>query len=220
MRTIQIKQIEQNIPMDSPFFYNLIIENSRLLRDFLFDLSEECSFFNYIGEQKTTFHDDAYFVENPLYASLDSKKADSLLQKEISSRITYDQKEEYESLMNLVYDYINSISYDYPIPVTFNDDLPLQTLLKTMGLTPELTEVTDINKLIQNIKILSYLLKKDIFVFFNLKDFFSEGELLVFLKAMAQLEVKILIISSHSSPKLKDERQIIIDKDLCELHIC
>jgi CRISPR type II-A-associated protein Csn2 len=159
-------------------------------------------------------------VENPLYASLDSKKADSLLQKEISSRITYDQKEEYESLMNLVYDYINSISYDYPIPVTFNDDLPLQTLLKTMGLTPELTEVTDINKLIQNIKVLSYLLKKDIFVFFNLKDFFSEDEILIFLKSMTQLEVKILIISSHSSPKLQDERQIIIDKDLCELHIC
>ncbi len=219
MRTIQIRNVESKIKIDSFTIFNLIIENTTFLRNLVLDLSNDAESFEYLGENKTTFANDSYFIFNLFDVTLDSKKADSTLQKELSSRITYEQKEKFESLKLLVYDYINSITYDYPIPVSYNDDFPLSTLLKSINVTPEITSSSIVEEVIQNIKILSYLLKKDIFVIFNLKDFFSNEELVIFFKAMEQLEIKILLISSHSSLRLENEQQIIIDKDLCELHI-
>lgn len=219
MRTIQIRNVDAKIKIDSFTIFNLIIENTTFLRNLVLDLSNDAESFEYLGENKTTFTNDSYFIFNLFDVALDSKKADSTLQKELSSRITYEQKEKFESLKLLIYDYINSITYDYPIPVSYNDDFPLSTLLKSISVTPEITSSSIIEEVIQNIKILSYLLKKDIFVIFNLKDFFSAEELTIFFKAMEQLEIKILLISSHTSPRLENEQQIIIDKDLCELHI-
>lgn len=217
MRTLIIKNIEHKIPITSMEIYNIIIENPIFLRNIIMDLRNDAEYFTYCDEQKNSFQADSLLILNPFDTSFDIKKAEALLQKEISARITYSQKEEYESLKNLIFNYINSITYDYPIPLSFHDDLPLSTLLKSLNLSPSLNEASDIGVLIQNVKALSYLLKKDIFIFFNLKDFYSESEIMDFLMEMSHLEIKILLLSSHQSNRFKIEHQILIDDDLCEL---
>ena len=88
MRTIQIRNVEAKIKIDSFTIFNLIIENTTFLRNIVSDLSNDAESFEYLGENKTTFTNDSYFIFNLFDVALDSKKADSTLQKELSSRIT------------------------------------------------------------------------------------------------------------------------------------
>ena len=66
MRTIQIRNVEAKIKIDSFTIFNLIIENTTFLRNIVSDLSNDAESFEYLGENKTTFTNDSYFIFNLL----------------------------------------------------------------------------------------------------------------------------------------------------------
>ena len=159
-------------------------------------------------------------VENPLKIEFDQKKTDALVQKDIQKSMAQERKDEYAELIQKINEYIEKISFDYAIPLTFDADISLATFLKAVSLTSEADYDTYFDYLVATIKKISFILGYRIFFFVNLHDYLRPDELQNFVSTMRQLEIDLVLLSSHRpTTLLGDEFLIEIDSDHVELHI-
>ena len=225
MRVLRHPRIDQDIEINHDVIYNLIVENPEWLRKVLYALESQIvdkeEFFIFQeGVKQLDLSKKAFMVWNPLKIEFDEKKLDVVIQKAVATHITEEQREKYQLLLQAVNEYIESLSYSYPFPLTFASDLGLQSFLKSVSLTPIEESEDFLERLIFRIRKVSYGFGYDIFFFLNLHDYLNEEEMNKFLKEMVSLELYPVLISSHT-PKYKIDKEfcILIDDDLCELHI-
>lgn len=223
MMVLKHKNIEKEFAFDRTVQYILCIENATFLRKIIFQMtseSEENDFLLYEKDKEQKFEKIVYFIENPLNLIIDEKKLNTTIQKDVASSIDSTENEKYLTLLNEINDYLESISYDYPLRLSFDSDMSLQTFLKNFSLSYQPERENLLVSLSEQIKILSEIFKFRIFVFLNLFDFMMEEELLSFLEETKRQEVDVLILSTHlPSYKIQDSYIVRIDPDLCELHI-
>lgn len=226
---IEIKhpRIDKTLSLDQKHLYNIVLENPVFLREFMFQLANQIAedeeyLLYYKNDKESSLAKDAMFFDSPLFIKVDEKKLNTLVQKIISSSINLKSNEEYQLLLQKINEYILSINYDYPLPLTFDQDLPLSAFLKAVSLSiDESREDGDfLEKLIFDIRKFSVLFKVKIIFIFNLHDFFKEDEMIKFIEEMKLLDITIIFLSSHlPNYRLKDEFVIQIDKDLAEIYI-
>ena len=74
-----------------------------------------------------------------------------------------------------------------------------------------------IEKLIDYMSLVRDLDRDKLFVFVNLRSWFTDNEVSLFVKTVLAHKYRILLIDNCEYPKLENERRIIIDRDLCEI---
>lgn len=225
MKVLKHQYIDQDIELGNGSIYNLVIQNPQYLRRFLYSLEDQISdgddFFLLAekGKQKD-LSKEGFIIWNPLKIEVDQKKLDTLIQKDLAVHTTQSQKEEYQLLLQKINEYIESLSFSYSLPLTFQSELTLQNFLKAVSLSTIEEPEEFLQKILFQIKKIAFGFSFDIFFFLNLHDYLSEDEMKVFIKEMKSMELYPVLISSHlPSYKIDDEFVIIIDQDLCELHI-
>lgn len=225
MRILKHPRLEQAINLSGKEFYSIIIENQSFLRTFLYQLESdvngvEDNFLYRDGEKELKLSKDAFIVWNPLKPEIDERKLDTIIQKDVAIHITPNQAEEYQLLLQKINEYINSLSYSYPIPLSFQSELTLQSFLKAMALSPSEEPENYLERLVFQIKKIAFGFGFKIFFFLNLHDFLSKSEMELFIKELRLLELSPIFILSHKSNyKIDSEYRILIDEDLCELNI-
>ncbi len=225
MKVLKHPYIDQDIQLDTPTVYNLVIQHPQYLRRFLYALEDQLEndeeFFLYFANNKEKqLSKDAFIIWNPLKIEVDDKKLDTIIQKDISSHVTQSQKEEFQILLQKIDEYILSLSYSYSLPLTFQNEMALQNFLKAMSLTTADDPESYLSKILFQIKKIAYGFSFDIFFILNLHDYLSKDETTLFLTEMRQMELHPIFLSSHiPSYKSDNEFVILIDQDLCELHI-
>ncbi len=223
MMVLKHKNIEKEFIFDRTTQYILCIENAAFLRKIIFQMTsnpEENDFLLYEKDKEQKFDKNVYFIENPLNLIIDEKKLNTTIQKDVATSIDSIENEKYLMLLNEINDYLEFISYDYPLRLSYDSNMALQTFLKNFSLSYEPEKENMLVSLSEQIKILSEIFKFRVFVFLNLFDFMMEEELLSFLEEMKRQEVDVLILSTHlPSYKIPDAFIVRIDQDLCELHI-
>lgn len=225
MRVLKHLEIDQDIVLSKNKHFNLVIENPLFFREFLNGLTNQIDnddpfFLFYKDDKEDSLKKHGFLVLNPMKIEIDDKKINGLIQKDIASKVGEDKKVEFEELINRINEYLKSITYDYPVPVTFDMDLSLASFLKAISASAVSEYDSFLEYLINQVKKISFILKSDVFFFLNLHDYLSENEFHQFEEEMSKLEVDYVLISSHK-PLVKpdDEFVIEIDRDLCELHI-
>ena len=93
----------------------------------------------------------------------------------------------------------------------------IQSLLKGLGITVADQFETLEEKVLAYMDLVREFDKKELFIFWNLRCLIPQGRLQLMVDTAMQREHKILFIDSTEYPKLKQERRLIIDEDLCEI---
>lgn len=225
MKAIKQKEIDQEITFSQEKFFNIVIESPAFYREFLSKTKNQLEngddyLLYYEDDAPTDLGKCCYLMDNPLSIQIDEKKSNLLIQKDISSRITEEQREKYELLLKEISDYLDEITYDYVLPVSFDSDFSLISLLKSISLCAAEDQDGFLGYLLFQIKRISYVNRINLFIFVNLHDYLTEKEMRSFIQSMRSLELNFFFLSSHMPVRPDSEESIIrIDEDLCEFHI-
>jgi|LAHS01.1.fsa_nt_gb CRISPR-associated protein Csn2 len=225
MRVLKHKEIDQDILLSKDKFYNLVIENPLFLRNYLLGIKNQIAnaepyLLFYDNDKETELGKVAYVIDNPWAVELDEKKESTLIQKDIASHINQQQKEDYEVLVNAIEAYLKGITYDYSLPLAFDEDISLPNLLKLVSVTAAQENPSFLEGLILSIKKIAFLSKANLFFLVNLHDWLSQKEMAQFVESMRSLELDFVLLSSHLPTHPDSSESIIhIDEDLCEIPV-
>lgn len=226
MIVIRSKDFDQELNLDSNKFYSLVIENVSFYRAFYIGLKNQIEngddylLYEDTNDKKESIDKDCYLIENPLNVQIDEKKINLVIQKSIGTKQPPEMRESYQVLLSKINEFINSISYDYYLPLIFDDGLTLVNFLKAINLRIADTTDNPVDQLVFKIRELSYVLGFKVFFIMNLYDYFTPNEIESIHKELNSLEIKMINISSHRNKyKINNEFIVDIDEDLAEIHI-
>lgn len=225
MKSLAYPKIDQRIIFDRQVIYNLVIENPSFLCEFINNLRKQIDgddgiFSLYNCDKEEDISKEMLFILNPFEFVIDEKKATTVIQKDLVNKITCVQKEKYELLMNTISDYLNEITYDYPISLSYDTNISIANFLKCFSISSEFEESTLFTDLLNNIKRISFINNKKIVCLYDIHNYFTNEELSILKDELYKLEIDFFYLSSHKPMhKLDEEFIIYIDEDLCELHI-
>lgn len=226
MIVIRSKDFDQELNLDSNKFYSLVIENVSFYRTFYIGLKNQIEngddylLYEDTNDKKESIDKDCYLIENPLNVQIDEKKINLVVQKSIGTKQPPEMRESYQALLSKINEFINSISYDYYLPLIFDDGLTLVNFLKAINLRIADTTDNPVDQLVFKIRELSYVLGFKVFFIMNLYDFFTPQEIESIHKELNGLEIKMINISSHRNKyNINNEFIVYIDEDLAEIHI-
>lgn len=226
MIVIRSKDFDQELNLDSNKFYSLVIENVSFYRTFYIGLKNQIEngddylLYEDTNDKKESIDKDCYLIENPLNVQIDEKKINLVVQKSIGTKQPPEMRESYQVLLSKINEFINSISYDYYLPLIFDDGLTLINFLKAINLRIADTTDNPVDQLVFKIRELSYILGFKVFFIMNLYDYFTPNEIESIHKELNSLEIKMINISSHRNKyKINNEFIVDIDEDLAEIHI-
>ncbi len=226
MIVIRSKDFDQELNLDSNKFYSLVIENVIFYRTFYIGLKNQIEngddylLYEDTNDKKESIDKDCYLIENPLNVQIDEKKINLVVQKSIGTKQPPEMRESYQVLLSKINEFINSISYDYYLPLIFDDGLSLVNFLKAINLRIADTTDNPVDQLVFKIRELSYILGFKVFFIMNLYDYFTPNEIESIHKELNSLEIKMINISSHRNKyKINNEFIVDIDEDLAEIHI-
>lgn len=217
MKTIKFKNIEQLLEITPGEIYNISILNPTFLYTILIDIR------NFDNEKILYYNNDiidvskhSIFIDNILSLELNNKKSLTQMYKLIEKDCIGENEKEIFAMINSYYmKLIDSISLQYDIPLTYNDNLEIHDIISIASL--KCRENSDFfDNLISFIK--STKLSNNFCILFslNLLDFLTNEEILLFKKEIEYLNITIINISSHIYSNNVD-KNIIIDEDLCEI---
>lgn len=226
MIVIRSKDFDQELNLDSNKFYSLVIENVSFYRAFYIGLKNQIEngddylLYEDTNDKKESIDKDCYLIENPLNVQIDEKRINLVVQKSIGTKQPPEMRESYQVLLSKINEFINSISYDYYLPLIFDDGLTLVNFLKAINLRIADTTDNPVDQLVFKIRELSYVLGFKVFFIMNLYDYFTPNEIESIHKELNSLEIKMINISSHRNKyKINNEFIVDIDEDLAEIHI-
>ena len=224
MMEIKHRLIEKKIQFDFETVYYLCIENIQFYRRLTYlcsnGIGNEDTFMLFNNDEQLQADKTIFFIDNPLKIDFDEKKLNLTIQKDVANSIDVTENENFLILLNQISEYIESISYDYPLNISYDSEMTLPAFLKAFSLGYSVKTDDYLTTLVEKIKILSSVFKYKVFILLNLCDYLTEEEFLSFVEEMRKLEVYFFVLSSHLPIYKIDEEFIIrIDNDLCELHI-
>ncbi len=226
MILVKNRYLSQNLSLSRDSLCYLTIENQNMYRSFLLGIQrqqkeeEEGYLLVYRDEKEVKVNKEVCLLTDILNFEFDEKKAALAIQKDVGTKVDRQKFEKYELLLNAISDFIDEVSYDYQLPLTYDSEMTLPAFLKAFSLNVDSSSDSFLSMLVQKIKILTFVFHYSIFIFVNLCDFLSKEELIFFKKEMNLLEVDFLIISSHlPNYRINHEQIIRIDSDLCELDV-
>ena len=225
MRVLKHAKIEKEIEFSESTNYYLCIENPRFYREFISDVdtkSDDSDKKVFLEENNKLLkiEKNLFLIHDPLSTELDEKKLNASIQKDLAASVDSQENEKYLSLINEINDYIDSISYDYPLHLSYDSERGLSAFLKAFSIHYESNTNDILISRLENIKILSSVFNYKTIIIRNLADYLTQEELNMFFKECRKLETDILVLSSHLPNYDFDNKFIIrIDSELCEIHI-
>ncbi len=113
--------------------------------------------------------------------------------------------------------YMDSITANSDVPLTYNDDIDICSLFKATDVKIDSIYDNLAEKITDYLLFCRDMLKVKCFVFINLKCFISPENLIELYKMIGYNKIQVLLFENTQRPKLNGERLRIIDKDLCEI---
>jgi len=101
-------------------------------------------------------------------------------------------------------------------PITFKTDLSASDIIKMLNVGIDISDMSDLEKLIEYLKLCKEFLKLKFIILINIKDIMNDAEYDEFIKTLQYLKISTLMIERHEHPSIDDKDHTrIIDSDLC-----
>ena len=224
MREIKHKWIDDPIQLDRQKVNVLVLENQKFFREFILGIQTQIELDEEFvictdGLEPFSLSKTAFLMTDLFEIPIDDKKCATLLYKDIEKRANESNRLELAKLNSAISSFVYNLIADYSIPITYQQEFDIASILKLASIKPDYEAIGDfLVSLIDRIRILSILFRKNIFFLVNLHDVLSVEEIDIFYREMALLDIDIVVIDAREPRYQKaDERVIIIDSDLCEI---
>lgn len=161
---------------------------------------------------------EAEVIVNPFQLDFNNRKILTRLYQELKESALGARLEETLKLENHLEQYIIGLCDDVDYPLTYKSEMDIIALLKMFDVKLDETDTDVTERLVQYVKLMHAVLKIQLFVFINFKDFFSEKVLEELYKTLLYEKISLLLIERHASHPINKERLTIIDKDACLIY--
>lgn len=112
--------------------------------------------------------------------------------------------------------YIQELSYDFSADIEC-EKMTVSSLLKAIGVHISENYDNTIEKIIDYMELVTEFEKGKVFIFVNMRSYFSDAQMEEFLKTSVMRKYMVLLIDNCEHKMLFNENRLIIDEDLCEI---
>lgn len=121
-----------------------------------------------------------------------------------------------QQLLMQIENQMMDMTMDFPCNLTY-DKLNMQSIIKATGISVEDNYTCLAEKLLAYMELARDFLNKKLFILVNIRGLISSQELQRLVDAALLREHEIILVDYMDYPRLKQERRLLIDKDLCEI---
>ena len=121
-------------------------------------------------------------------------------------------------LQMVLNEYLSELTQNEELPVSFADEINMQSLLKALGVEFENEYNSICEKLLVYMRIMNRYFQKEVFVLVNLKTFVNEDELKDFYQNAFYEKLNLLLFESTERKSMGNAEEVtVIDEDMCEV---
>ena len=201
---------------------SLVIENQTCFRRFLSDLYSQAEGLD--GNAILSRNNKPVVISKSVeildeYINFDMNrkpllsKISSFLESEAVNATNYERT---QFLLSEWERYIYDLSFSLPCNVSCSK-LSISSLLKAGGLSVTLDTKDVLESIIQYMNTIRDLDTEKLYVFINLRSYYSDEKMNAFCETASFHKHTILLVESVARPSLKREKRLTIDKDWCEI---
>lgn len=200
----------------------LVIENQKLFRALVLDMQQQIA--KYKGKIVLSEEDEpipmagnAEVLHSFLDLDINQKslltKVQTILEKTALDETHYMETQE---LLYAIERYINTLSMACPAVIECGK-LTVTNVLKMAGIHFYESPSEPMENLLEYMTLVRVLDKEKLFVFVNMRSWFSDAEMEQFVNTVLSHKFTILLLDNREYPRLPNEKRTIIDQDLCEI---
>jgi CRISPR-associated protein Csn2 len=210
--------LDINIPEDKVF--TLTLEKPDVFSKILSDLWMQISGLE--GETIISEEDAilklskvADMIFNPFGINCNDRKILNAIYSEMKAIASEDQIESFAEINRQNIDFIDNIGAKLDYAITYELEVDVADIFKMY----EVKLLTDddglVSKIIDYIKLLHRILKTNIFIFVNLKQYLTDNEIKSVYEAVIYEKVQLVVVQANYCDKISCEYNIVVDADLC-----
>ena len=213
---------DQVLDFSDGSFFELVIENSSVMLDFLTELSAGI---NGKATEAILSEDDKpidmsthleILLEYIDFQGNQKRFMAKLLHAMEKTALGAEYFQQTQQLVAGIEKFLNEIAYEDELDLRY-EKLSVQTILKSVGIQVNI----DYNKLIERLYAYMELVRRflgdQLFVLVNLRSYVSEEDLKQFTSTVIEHGLHILLVDNYAYPVLDNEKRLLIDMDLCEI---
>lgn len=199
----------------------IVIENQKLFRkvviDFIAQSEGESERFVLSEDfEPLEFSKKVAVIPDIFNIDFSSKKILTGINRKICE--DFSEEEKFYKARNILNEIGNEIVFSSDFNLCFSEIETFEDIVKMFDFKISSDETELIDKITEYMKIQRLFFRKEIFVFINLKNCFSENELESFYQWVFYNKFKVVVIEGFQrNIPLKEENMVIIDEDLCEI---
>ena len=202
---------------------SFVIENSKMLREFSKEILEQERGLpgRFVLSDELDILDisrNAEIVSDTLKIDTGSnKKIITAIIKELSEIAINENYSDVVALYQAINSTISNVIFSSGKDIIFDDINDISQILKLYNVRPDEEGLSLAEKVLLHMELCEKYLNKKLFVFFNLRSYFSRDELNTLFQDIVYRKYNVLLVERYDYTALSLEQKRIIDIDLCEI---
>lgn len=200
----------------------LVVENQRLFREIVEDIALQIA--KWKGKLVLSEEDELLpmagnveMLQSYLDLDLNQKnlltKIQAILEKTAVDEEHYTETQE---ILSAIERYVDKLSFACPLDVECGK-LTISNVLKMAGIHFARNTSDSLENLFQYMTLVRELDKDKLFVFVNMRSWFTDEETERFTQTALAHKFTMFLLDNREYPRLSAEKRIVIDRDLCEI---
>ena len=198
----------------------LVVENPQVMSDMLRDIyrqvnGEEGGWILSENDKIFSLEKTGVLLDNPLTADCNEKKILTKLHKELSEQAKTSLYEECTQVNFHIVDFLEKLFATVPYHLEMELDVDVAGLLKLYGVKIESDGADVLENLIDYLRAISSICNIHVVWILNLKQFLTEEQVDQLYEFCFYEKIYLINLEGQKNYSLKQEKCVIIDKDLC-----
>ena len=170
------------------------------------------------GEKELGIAKNVEFLDSVLDLDVNERKILGKLYADLE-QLAYSEKfvVRTQEMIQYMRTYIFELEQETDFMLEVDDGVDMSAIFKGNGVKLEAVETGILEKIVHYIKVARLLLKKQVFVFVNVRRYLTARQVEQLIKEAAYQEVQILLIENVMRDCVNSARRCIIDSDKCEI---
>lgn len=179
-------------------------------------LGEEQSWILSHEETEIAWNKYVELILNPLLADENNKRiVNKFLQSVQNVSVNEKRWMQYQELNQVIQNFFYDVEMEFDFEYQIDESVDISKLAKAIGIHIVQEYDNDLERLVKYCILVRDLLKIQVFIFFDLKRYFSEKEILDFYAEAMSRKWNIILFESSQFSILEEEKYYILDRDCC-----
>ncbi len=210
-------QFRENTPVE------LLIDSPDIFQDFVTDLwrqfTENDEFIIFSEADKEMRLDKVGdIILDPLQIDINNRKIITKIYQDVIQESQDNYQEQMSVLQMQMEQFVINACENSEFTLTYDANPNMAEVLKMYNVRVDNSDMDMLSRILTYIKLAHRVLNTSLFIFVNLKAFFSDDMLDKLFRTLQYEKVNILLIERFDTPCVAMQTRIIIDKDSCVIY--